>query len=64
MRLGELARPRGNYVEKAVNGGIFRVLGKRSRERYLLLGEVARDAMSKKLAGADSLASHELISAL
>lgn len=47
MRLGELAGMTTSAADEAIQDGIFRVMGKGSRERYLPLGKAARDALRR-----------------
>jgi site-specific recombinase XerD len=47
MRLGELAGLTVADGEDAVRNGLFKVFGKGSRERYLPLGNAARDALRR-----------------
>ena len=49
MRLGELAGMTTGAAEEAVRDGIFRVIGKGARERYLPLGRASRDALRRYL---------------
>ena len=46
-RLGEVARLTTADVEDAIRDGLFKVMGKGSRERYLPLGKAARDALRR-----------------
>jgi site-specific recombinase XerD len=49
MRLGELAGMTAAEAEDAVRDGLFKVMGKGSRERYLPLGKATRDALRRYL---------------
>ena len=46
-RLGEVARLTEADAEDAIRDGLFKVMGKGSRERYLPVGKVARDAIRR-----------------
>jgi len=46
-RLGEVARLNTADTEDAIRDGLFKVMGKGSRERYLPLGKAARDALRR-----------------
>lgn len=47
MRLGEVARLTLCDAEDAIRNGLFKVMGKGSRERYLPVGKAARDALRR-----------------
>lgn len=47
MRLGEVARMTVSDAEDAVRDGLFKVMGKGARERYLPVGKAARDALRR-----------------
>ncbi|MBI2912843.1 MAG: tyrosine-type recombinase/integrase [Chloroflexi bacterium] len=47
MRLGEMARLTLRDADEAIRDGVFKVMGKGSRERYLPLGKAARDALRR-----------------
>jgi len=46
-RLGEVARLTTADAEDAIRDGLFKVMGKGSRERYLPVGKAARDALRR-----------------
>ncbi len=47
MRLGELTGLKLRDAEEVIRDGVFKVMGKGSRERYLPLGRAARDALRR-----------------